>query len=82
MRVGFLYCIYSETAVYFTSHRSNHSGHMYTHMDEIRSLIHEDQAERGKSCGNDKKKEKIFNTFQRSISVYGTIIVILLIFEC
>lgn len=38
VKVGLLYCIYSETAVYFTSHRSNDSENMYTYMGEIRSL--------------------------------------------
>lgn len=56
---------------------------MYTNMDEIRGLAlasrHEDHAEKKK-----KRAKVVFNTFQRrlSISVYGTIFVILIIFEC
>lgn len=70
---GFLHCIYSETAVYFTSHRSNHSQHMYTRMDEDKKPHETKLKQRRKSCGGDKKKTiMIFNTFQRSISVYGT----------
>lgn len=56
---------------------------MYTNMDEIRGLAlasrHEDHAEKKK-----KLAKVVFNTFQQrlSISVYGTIFVILIIFEC
>lgn len=44
-------------------------------------VVHEDQAEKKTAAGVAKM---IFNAFQRrlSISVYGTIFVILIIFEC
>lgn len=55
---------------------------MYTYMDEAwLGIIYEDRAEQEKLW---KRRKMIFNAFQRrlSISVYGTIFVILSIFEC
>lgn len=69
VRVGLLYCIYSETAVYFTSHRSNHSEiciHTWMKSDAWLGIIYEDRAEQKKLW----KRQKWFLTHFREDWVF------------